>query len=123
MSVIGKKITDFTTKWTSVTVTEAGVVVNEEVDTGPLGTGVITTTFGPPVDAARETGPFRICGILFAPDGAQQSVTGERTWRNSGHHKREVKNYILTGDGQRMFVVEEHDLATRSAKGTTYSLD
>ena len=123
MNVIGEKITDFTTQWTSVTVTEAGVAVNADVDSDALGMGVITSTFGAPVDADRETGPFTVRGTLFGADGTAQSVRGEGVWRRCGHHKWQVKNYVLTAAGQRLFVVEELDLATRSSKGTTYNLD
>ncbi len=122
MDIVGEKVTDFTTKWTSVTVTAEGIMVNEEADSGAMGTGLVTVTFRPPVDQSAETGPVEVQAVLFSPDGSSLSVTGAGTWRKSGHHKWEVRNDLLAEDGQRFFVVEEHDLKTRSTTGTTYAV-
>ena len=51
------------------------------------------------------------------------SVSGGGTWRTIGVHKWELKVINLGSDGQRVLVVEELDLATRSTKGTAYALD
>ena len=122
-SVIGEKITDYTGKVTTTTVAEAGVVPNVEADVGPFGTVHYTETFGPAGDAAGETGPVTLRGQCFLADGGTLPFTGAGTWRKSGHHQWRVKNINLAADGQRVFVVEEWDLATRSTQGTVYALD
>ena len=123
MSAIGAKISDYTGKVTSATVTEAGAVINAEGDAGSFGTYMYTVTFGPAVDTAGETGPLtgRVQG--FRPDGSvvPQVVTG--VWRKSGHHQWEVKAINMVADGNRFFFVEAWDLATRSLTGTIYALD
>ena len=123
MRVIGEKIADYTGKVTTTTVTEAGVVPNVEADVGPFGTVLYTVTFGPAGDAAGETGPVTLRGHCFLADGGTLPFTGAGTWRKSGHHRWRVKTINLAADGQRVFVVEEWDLATRSTKGTVYALD
>ena len=123
MSVIGKKLGEINGKITSVTITEAGNAVNLEAEVGSLGTVLGTVTFGPAVDAAGETGPITIHGQMLAPDGSSRSFTSGGTWRTSGHHKWEIKHIPLDSDGQRMFVVDEFDLATRTHKGTAYAMD
>lgn len=123
MSVIGEKITDYTGKVTSVTMTAGGAVINAEAEVGPFGTALYTETVGPAVDAAGETGPFSTQTQAFLPDGSTMSFTVTGTWRKSGQHKWELKGIGLAADGQCSFVVEEHDLATRSTTGTIYALD
>ena len=123
MSVIGEELGEISGKITSVTITEAGNAVNLEAEVGSVGTMLATVMFGPPVDAAGETGPMTIRGQVFAPDGSSPSFTSGGTWRTSGHHKWENKHISLDSEGQRMLVVDEFDLATRSHKGTIYSLD
>ena len=103
MSVIGEKLGEISGKITSVTITEAGNAVNLEAEVGSVGTVLATLTFG--------------------PDGSSPSFTSGGTWRTSGHHKWEIKDISLDSEGQRMLVVDEFDLATRSHKGTIYSLD
>ena len=123
MSVIGDKFGAYAGKVTSSTVTEAGPAVNVEADAGDLGTILYTTTFGAAVNAAGETGPCTVRGMIFGPDGTTVSVSGGGTWRTIGVHKWELKVINLGSDGQRVLVVEELDLATRSTKGTAYALD
>ena len=123
MSVIGEKVTDYAGKVTSTTITEAGAVVNVEAEVGPFGTVLYTATLGPAVDAAGEKGPFATRTQAFLPDGRTMSFSVAGTWRKSGHHKWELKGIGLAADGQRNFVVEELELATRSTKGTIYALD
>ena len=123
MSVIGEKQADITGKITSVTVTSEGNAVNLETDVGPLGTVMATVTFGPPVDSAAETGPITIHGQIFGPEGEVRGFVSAGTWRKSGHHKWEIKHIPLATDGQRMFVVDDFDLATRSTNGAVYALD
>jgi len=120
MSVIGEKLAEYTGKVTSSTMTDAGTAVNVEADAGELGTILYTTRFEPAVDAAGETGPFTVRGQGFLPDG---TARGRGTWRTIGVHRWELKTINQAGDGQRFFVVEEADLATRSTKGTIYALD
>ena len=123
MGTIGKKIANYTGKVTSFTMSEAGGAVNVEADAGDFGTILYTTTFGPPVDAAGETGAVTVRGQGFLPDGSALPVTGGGTWRKIGTHKFELKVINQSADGQRYFVTEVGELATRSAKGAIYELD
>ena len=123
MGAIGEKITEFRAKVTSATMTEAGLVVNGEGEAGPFGTIVATMTLGPAVDAAGETGPMVLRGTGFSADGSTVPYVGSGVWRTSGHHKWEVKGINQTASGERVFFVQENDLATRSMTGTIYNLD
>ena len=123
MSVIGEKLGEINGRITSVTITEVGNAVNVEAEVGSVGTVVATVTFGVPVDAAGETGPITIRGQIFAVDGSSRSFTSGGTWHTSGNHSWEIKHISLDSQGQRMFVVDEFDLATRTNKGTIYALD
>ena len=122
-SVIGKKVVEGTGKVTSITVTEAGPMVNIDATMGERGTAIYTVTFGAPVGAARETGPYSVRGQVFYTDGKNATFTGAGTWRKSGQHQWESKAVVLLSNGERRFVVEAHDLASRSVKTTIYALD
>lgn len=123
MSVIGEKVTETSGRITSVTMTEAGAVVNIDWDAGPLGTPVSTEMWGQAVDGAGKTGPVTAQGMMFGPDGSATPYTGSGTWHASGQHHWDVKWILLIRDGTRLFVDLEYDLATRSVKGTGYALD
>ena len=123
MSAIGEKISDYTGKVTSVTLTEAGSIMNAEGEAGPFGTYLYTATFGPAGGPAGETGPLTGRVQDFRPDGSvvPQVVTG--VWRKRGHRQWEVKAINMAADGKCLFFVEVWDLATRSISGTIYALD
>lgn len=123
MGLIGEKLWEYQGKMTSVTPGEAGKVVNTEGSVEQLGTVLVTETFALPVDAAGETGPATVHGQAFLANGETLSFTGAGTWRKSGVHQWEAKWIQQTTDGQRLFVVEEHDLASRSVSATVYALD
>ena len=123
MSVIGEKLMDVSGRVTSITMTEAGTVVNIDWDAGPLGTPVSTETWGQAVDGAGETGPVTAQGMIFGSDGSSTPYMGSGVWYTSGQHHWDVKWILLTGDGTGLFVDLEYDLATRSVKGTGYALD
>ncbi len=62
-------------------------------------------------------------GQIFGPEGEVRRFVSAGTWRKSGHHKWEIKHIPLAADGQRMFVVDDFDLVTRSTNGAVYALD
>ena len=123
MSVIGEKLAEVRTKVTSMTVTEAGIMVNQEAEDDVLGTVVATATFGPAADAGGETGPVTERGQFFAPDGSSRTYTQAGTWRTVGQHKWETKQIGVDSAGSRTLAVEVWDLATRSTVAKIYSLD
>jgi hypothetical protein len=76
MYVLGGKLTDFAGKITSVTATEAGLVVNVENETGPFGNVLYTVTLGPAIVPEEETGAHTIRGQAFSPDGGTVEFSG-----------------------------------------------
>jgi len=80
-------------------------------------------TFGPAVDAESEKGAFAARTRAFLSDGGVMSLTVTGTWCKREHHKWEQKGIGLSADGQRYFVVEELEMATRSTRGRIYVLD
>ena len=123
MSVIGEKQAEISGKITSVTIRDASTEMNLEANVGEFGTVFGTVTFGPAVDAAGETGPVVVRGRALRPDGATVPFRGGGTWRKSGKHRWEIKHISLDAEGQRIFVVDEFDMVTRSNTGTVYALD
>ena len=123
MSVILEKTGAFTGKVTSVTMTDAGPVVNVELEGDSYGTILVTTTFGPAVDNAGEVGPVTERAQAFLPDGSTVNYTNAGTWKKVGDHRWDVRMINLASNGERALTVEEWDLATRSTKGTIYALD
>jgi len=119
MSAIGGKQAEISGKITSVTIRDTGSEVNVEANVGSFG----TVAFGPAVDAAGETGSVTVRGQALRPGGATVPFSGGGTWRKSGEHRREIKHISVDTEGQRIFVVDEFDLATRSNTGTVYALD
>ena len=122
MSVIGEKVTEFSGKISTVTMTETETTVNAEVDAGPFGMVLYTVIFRQAADAAGKTGPQTIRGQAFLPDGSTLTFAGGGAWRNSGHC-RELKHTTLISDGQRSFAVENLDFTARTTAGTIYAMD
>ena len=123
MNVLGEKLTDFAGKITSVTATEAGLVVNVENETGPFGNVLYTVTLGPAIVSEEETGAHTIRGQAFSPDGATVEFSGGGVWRSSGPNQRILKHITQLADGQRTFAVDNFDLVKNTAFGTVYALD
>ncbi len=123
MGVLGEKLTDFAGTITAVTVTEAGVMVNAEVEAGPFGNVLYTVTLGPAIDAEGETGAHTIRGQAFSPDGGTATFSGGGVWRSSGTNQRILKHITLLADGQRTFAVDNLDFVRHRASGTVYALD
>ena len=93
MNVLGEKLTDFAGKITSVTATEAGLVVNVEGETGSFGNVLYTVTLGPAVTPEQETGAHTIRGQAFSPDGGTLEFSGGGVWRSSGPNQRILKHH------------------------------
>ena len=123
MNVLGEKLTDFAGKITSVTATEAGLVVNVENETGPFGNVLYTVTLGPAVIPEEETGAHTIRGQAFSPDGGTLEFSGGGVWRSSGPNQRILKHITQLANGQRTFAVDNFDLVKNTAYGTVYALD
>ena len=123
MSVLGEKLTDFAGKITSVTATEAGLVVNVENESGPFGNVLYTVTFGAAILPDEETGPHSIRGQAFSPDGGTVEFSGGGVWRSSGPNQRILKHITQLANGQRTFAVDNFDLVKNTASGTVYALD
>ena len=123
MQVIGEKQAEISGKITSVTIRDAGSEVNLEANVGSFGMVFGTVTFERAVDAVGETGPVAVRGQALRPDGASVPFSGGGTWRKTGKHRLEIKHISLDAEGQRIFVVDEFDLATRTNTGTVYALD
>ena len=123
MSALGEKQAEISGKITSVTIRDTGSEVNVEANVGSFGMVFGTVAFGPAVDAAGETGPVTVRGQALRPGGATVPFNGGGTWRKSGEHRREIKHISIDAEGQRKFVVDDFDLATRSDTGTVYALD
>ncbi len=123
MNVLGEKLTDFAGKITSVTATEAGLVVNVENETGPFGNVLYTVTLGPAVIPEEETGAHTIRGQAFSPDGGTLEFSGGGVWRSSGPNQRILKHITQLANGQRTFAVDNFDLVKNTASGTVYALD
>ncbi len=123
MNIIGEKVTDFAGKITSVTATEAGLVVNVENESGSFGNVLYTVTFGPSIVAEEETGAHTIRGVAFAPEGGTVEFSGAGVWYSSGPNKRVLKHITQLANGQRTFAVDNFDLVKNTAYGVVYSLD
>ena len=123
MNVLGEKLTDFAGKITSVTATEAGLVVNVENETGSFGNVLYTVTLGPAVTPEEETGAHTIRGQAFSPDGGTLEFSGGGVWRSSGPNQRILKHITQLANGQRTFAVDNFDLVKNTASGTVYALD
>ncbi len=123
MNVLGEKLTDFAGKITSVTATEAGLVVNVENETGPFGNVLYTVTLGPAIVPGEETGAHTIRGQAFSPDGGTVEFSGGGVWRTSGLNQRILKHITQLANGQRTFAVDNFDLVKNTASGTVYALD
>ena len=123
MNVLGEKLTDFAGKITSVTATEAGLVVNVENETGPFGNVLYTVTLGPAVIPEEETGAHTIRGQAFSPDGGTLEFSGSGVWRSSGPNQRILKHITQLANGQRTFAVDNFALVKNTAYGTVYALD
>ena len=123
MNALGEKLTDFAGKITSVTATEAGLVVNVENETGPFGNVLYTVTLGPAIVPEEETGAHTIRGQAFSPDGGTVEFSGGGVWRTSGPNQRILKHITQLANGQRTFVVDNFDLVKNTAFGTVYALD
>ena len=123
MYVLGEKLTDFAGKITSVTATEAGLVVNVENETGPFGNVLYTVTLGPAIVPEEETGAHTIRGQAFSPDGGTVEFSGGGVWRTSGPNQRILKHITQLANGKRLFVVDNFDLVLNTAFGTVYALD
>ena len=123
MYVLGEKLTDFAGKITSVTATEAGLVVNVENETGPFGNVLYTVTLGPAIVPEEETGAHTIRGQAFSPDGGTVEFSGGGVWRTSGPNQRILKHITQLANGKRLFVVDNFDLVKNTAFGTVYALD
>ena len=123
MNVLGEKLTDFAGKITSVTATEAGLVVNVENETGSFGNVLYTVTLGPAVIPEEETGAHTIRGQAFSPDGGTLEFSGGGVWRSSGPNQRILKHITQLANGQRTFAVDNFDLVKNTASGTVYALD
>ena len=123
MNVLGEKLTDFAGKITSVTATEAGLVVNVENETGTFGNVLYTVTLGPAVIPEEETGAHTIRGQAFSPDGGTLEFSGGGVWRSSGPNQRILKHITQLANGQRTFAVDNFDLVKNTASGTVYALD
>ena len=123
MYVLGEKLTDFAGKITSVTATEAGLVVNVENETGPFGNVLYTVTLGPAIVPEEETGAHTIRGQAFSPDGGTVEFSGGGVWRTSWPNQRILKHITQLANGQRTFVVDNFDLVKNTAFGTVYALD
>ena len=123
MNVLGEKLTDFAGKITSVTATEAGLVVNVENEAGPFGNVLYTVTLGPAIVPEEETGAHTIRGQAFSPDGGTVEFSGGGVWRSSGPNQRILKHITQLANGQRTFAVDNFDLVKNTASGTVYALD
>ena len=65
MSVLGEKLGEISGRITSVTMTAAGMVVTAEAGAMKEFVGAqATVTFGPAIDAAGETGPVTLRGVV-----------------------------------------------------------
>ena len=129
MSVLGEKLGEISGRITSVTMTTAGMVVTEEAGAMKEFVGAqATVTFGPAIDAAGETGPVTLRGVVFETAGESVPFTGSGVWRKVGPQQWVVRNINLyprplAGGAQRFFVEDEYDLATQTTKVTAYALD
>ena len=122
-NALGEKLTDFVGKITSVTATEAGLVINVENESGPFGNVLYTVTLGPAIVPDEETGAHTIRGQAFSPDGGTVEFSGGGVWRSSGPNQRILKHITQLATGQRTFAVDNFDLVKNTASGTVYALD
>ena len=123
MNILGNKLTDFAGTITSVTVTETGMVVNVQNETGPFGNVLYTVTLGPAIVPEEETGAHTIRGQAFSPEGETLKFSGRGVWRSSGSNHRILKHITLLEDGQRMLAVDNFDFTEQTASGSVYALD
>ena len=123
MNVLGEKLTDFAGKITSVTATEAGVVVNVENETGPFGNVLYTVTLGPAIAPEEETGGTYDSRASILARGGTVEFSGGGVWRTSGPNQRILKHITQLANGQRTFAVDNFDLVKNTAFGTVYALD
>jgi hypothetical protein len=123
--VVGKKITDFSAKVTSVTYLEDRNVLNmqSDGDVGPFGTVGITSTFMNAADAKQTVGAYSSRGVSFRADGTLVGITGNGSWKSLGKHRWEVTSVGVSSEGKRTLAVGVLELATMSFKGSVYSLD
>ena len=123
MNVLGEKLTDFAGKITSVTATEAGLVVNVENETGPFGNVLYTVTLGPAIAPEEETGGTYDSRASILARGGTVEFSGGGVWRTSGPNQRILKHITQLANGQRTFAVDNFDLVKNTAFGTVYALD
>jgi hypothetical protein len=123
--ILGKKITNFAAKVTSVTYLEDRSILNLQTfgDVGPYGTVGVTATFMRPVDGKGTTGPYSSQGISFRSDGAVERLSSHGVWTSLGQHRWQVKAIGISSEGASMLAVGTMELETMSFKGTVYSLD
>ena len=123
--VVGKKITDFSAKVTSVTYLEDRNVLNmqSDGDVGPFGTVGITSTFMNSIDAKQTVGAYSSRGVSFRADGTLVGIEGNGSWKSLGKHRWEVTSVGVSTEGKRTLAVGVVELATMSFKGSVYSLD
>lgn len=113
---LGKSITDFTLKITSLTFTEgAGESLNVQGNlVGPvLGTTVFT-------NAGEKSGTWRFCGVAYLETGDSIRGIAHGTHESSGVHKWRTRGVEKLSDGRTVALEGEVDLATRTWSGQLF---
>ena len=116
---LGKVITEFTLKMTSLTFTVGSgesLDVQGNLDGTATGLGAVlgTATFG---NAGEKSGTWKFCGAAYLENG--DSITGiaHGTHESSGVHKWRTRGVERLSDGRTVALEGEVDLATRSWTG------
>lgn len=119
---LGKVITDFTFKITSLTFavgSEDAINVQGNVEGTATGFGPVlgTATF---TNAGRKSGTWTFCGVAYLENGDSVSGIAHGTHESSGVHKWRTRGVEKLSDGRTVALEGEIDLAARSWTGKLF---
>lgn len=119
---LGKSITEFTLKITSLTFTEgAGESLNVQGNLEGTATGfgpvLGTTVF---TNAGEKSGTWRFCGVAYLETGDSIRGIAHGTHESSGVHKWRTRGVEKLSDGRTVALEGEVDLATRTWSGQLF---
>jgi hypothetical protein len=119
---LGKPITDFTLKITSLTFTEGlgeslDVQGNLEGTATGFGSVLGTAAF---TNAGEKSGTWKFCGVAYLENGDSIRGVAQGTHESSGVHRWRTRGVEKLSDGRTVALEGEIDLATRSWTGKLF---